>query len=52
MLKQDFEDQRAAVLDITTIRSLKHEPFFFVGAYMYLTYSTIHVHAHGEYIVC
>ena len=29
VLQQDFEERRAAALEITTIRSFKYEPFFF-----------------------
>ena len=30
VLQQDFEERRAAVPEITTIRSFKYEPFFLV----------------------
>ena len=31
VLQQDFDERRAAALEITTMRSFKHEPFFCGG---------------------
>ena len=30
VLLQEFDERRAAAFEITTIRSFKHEPFFFL----------------------
>ena len=31
VLLQEFDERRAAAFEITTIRSFKHDPFFFGG---------------------